>query len=76
VVSLAATSFAPHHLCTYLYALAQAFNSFYTATQIVEVGTDGLLTPTSHFRVVLTATVGMVLKNGLQSIGIETVRQM
>jgi arginyl-tRNA synthetase len=75
IVHLAATSFAPHHLCTYLHELAQAFNSFYNTQQVLEE-VDGKLTQKAHFRLALTATVGMVLQNGLEIIGIQTVDRM
>jgi arginyl-tRNA synthetase len=75
IVRFAASEYAPHHLCTYLYELAQAFNTFYNKEQVLEVE-DGTLTQSGRFRIALTATVGMVLQNGLQILGIETVDRM
>jgi arginyl-tRNA synthetase len=75
IVRFAAAEYAPHHLCTYLYELAQAFNAFYNKEQVLEVE-DGVLTQNAHFRIALTATVGMVLQNGLQILGIQTVDRM
>ncbi len=74
-VMFAAREYAPHHLCTYLYELAQAFNTLYNTEQILELS-EAQLTETSAFRIAITASVGMVLKNGLEILGIETVDQM
>lgn len=70
VVERATIEYAPHHICTYLYGLASAFNSYYASNQIVSDE------PTSHYRVALTAAVGQVLKNGLTLLGIESPEKM
>ncbi|MEI6494720.1 MAG: arginine--tRNA ligase [bacterium] len=70
VVERAATEYAPHYICTYLYELASAFNSFYNDKQIVSDE------PESHYRVALTDTVGVVMKNGLTLLGIQTPEKM
>jgi arginyl-tRNA synthetase len=70
VVERATIEYAPHHICTYLYGLASAFNSYYASNQIVSDE------PTSHYRVALTAAVGQVLKNGLTLLGIKSPEKM
>lgn len=56
-------------LCTYLYALAQEFNVFYEKHKVI--GSEN-----EQFRVVLTAAVGQVLKNGLTLLGIPTPQKI
>lgn len=75
VVDFSAREFAPHHLCTYLYELAQLFNSFYTTTQVLEEK-EGTLTDDALFRLAIVASVATVLKNGLALLGIKTVDSM
>jgi arginyl-tRNA synthetase len=73
VVELAAREFAPHHLCTYLYQLAQAFNVFYTQHTIL--GEDQTAV-SKQFRVALTATTARIIKHGLNLLGIEAIKKM
>jgi arginyl-tRNA synthetase len=73
VVELAATEYAPHHLATYLYELAQAFNVFYTETSVL--GED-VTSEAQTFRLSLTQAVARVLQIGLNLLGIETVEKM
>jgi arginyl-tRNA synthetase len=73
VVEAAATEYAPHHLATYLYELAQSFNVFYTETSVL--GDDVEAAPRA-FRLYLTQAVARVLDTGLNLLGIETVEKM
>ncbi len=66
ILEKSVSGFAPHHLCTYLYSLAQSFNSFYSKHPIVE----------NQFRVALTMAVMNVIKDGLGLLGIEVVERM
>lgn len=70
-VAKAASSYAPNLLCTYLYELAQAFNTFYNKQQILNA--DANLRPN---RLALTAATGTILRQGLTLLGIETVESM
>lgn len=72
-VQIAAATYQPHHLTTYLYQLAQSYNSFYNTEPILgaEVGTE-----TTAFRLLLTEAVKMVLEKGLLLLGIKTVKKM
>lgn len=72
-VQLAAKEFAPHHLTTYLYQLAQAFNTFYTECSVLG---DEVPLETKRFRLVLTRATGQVIKFGLEMLGIETLERM
>lgn len=69
IVEKAAISYSPSTVCTYLFELAQSFNLFYQHHTIV--GSD-----TEKFRLVLTQSVGQILKNGLYLLGIDTVERM
>jgi len=66
VVSDAAANFAPNTICTYLFHLAQEFNTFYAKNPILGSGT----------RLSLTAATAQVIKNGLYLLGIETLEKM
>jgi len=61
--------YSPNLLCNYLYDLASKFNSFYNQDKII--GSQN-----QEFRIMLTAGVGQVLKNGLKLLGIETPERM
>lgn len=75
----AAAEFAPHHLSTYLFDLAQHFNSFYNKHHIL-VGKEEPGSPeqkkTELFRLALTAAVAKTIQAGLEILGIETVENM
>ena len=62
---------APHHLVTYLTALASEFNSFYAHEQIVDVA-DAY----APYKVALADTVRQTLKNGLWILGIKAPTKM
>jgi arginyl-tRNA synthetase len=61
---------APQYICTYLIELARAFNSFYAKNQIIDSG--GL----APYRLSLARAVAIVLKNGLNLLGIPTLERM
>lgn len=71
VVSEATRQLAPHTIATYLFDLAQSFNSFYNTHQILD---DDL--SAQAFRLSLSQAVAIVLKNGLWILGIEVVEKM
>ena len=72
VVQHAASDYAPHHICTYLFELAQGYNSFYNSLQILNADKEH----EKHFRLALTTATSLILKKGLWLLGIETVEQM
>lgn len=72
VIQRAAAEYAPHHVCTYLFELAQTFNSFYNNLQILKVENEDQ----KKFRLHLTKATSLVLQKGLQVLGIKTVEQM
>lgn len=71
VVEKSAREYAPHHLTTYLFGLAQTFNQFYGNTQVLGGGEE-----VEKFRLALVATTSLVLKRGLHLLGIEVVEKM
>lgn len=70
VVARASSEFAPHHLCTYLFELAQLFNSFYNKYPILNSSLE------RQFRLDLVAGTSIVLKKGLNLLGISTLEKM
>ncbi|MEZ6255827.1 MAG: arginine--tRNA ligase [Patescibacteria group bacterium] len=71
VVYTAGTDLTPNTICTYLYELAQSYNSFYNANRILDAPNPQKLT-----RVMLTAAVKIVMANGLRLLGIPAPTQM
>ena len=66
VVEQVALEFAPNHLTSYLFDLAQRFNLFYQKHRIAE----------NEFRLKLASKVGETIKNGLYLLGIEAPSRM
>lgn len=64
VVSAATSELMPHHVCTYLYELAQTFNRFYENNRVV--GDER-----QNTRLTLVQKYADVLKNGLSLLNIE-----
>lgn len=64
VVTKATAELMPHHIATYLYELAQSFNSFYEANRVVD-------DPRQAIRLQLVKAYADVLKAGLGILGIE-----
>lgn len=69
VVAQATEDLAPHHICTYLYELAQTFNRFYEDNRVI--GDERETT-----RLYLVSLYGTTLKSGLNLLGIETPEKM
>lgn len=73
IVEQAAEEYAPHHLTTYLFNLAQTFNKFYGNHKVVESG-DG--EEAEALRIALVHATSLVIKKGLSLLGIEVVSKM
>jgi arginyl-tRNA synthetase len=79
VVMLSAKEFAPHHIATYLHELAQLFNGYYANTKIVtheSVLESGELSEAFKFKLMLVLSTSLVIKHGLDLLGIQTVDKM
>jgi arginyl-tRNA synthetase len=63
VVEKALSELMPHHICTYLYELAQSFNSFYESSRIIGDEREAL-------RLRLVQVYQQVLKGGLGILNI------
>ena len=72
VVAKSAEEFAPHHLATFLFELAQRFNVLYNQHSILAADTAAQ----KQTRLALTAAVRKVLSAGLAILGIETPEEM
>jgi arginyl-tRNA synthetase len=59
----------PHHICTYLYELAQVFNGFYEHNRVIG-------DPREAARLQLVTQYATVLKDGLTLLGIAAPEQM
>jgi len=69
VAKLAAAELMPHHICTYLYELAQEFNRFYESNRVID-------DPRQEIRIKLVELYGQTLKKGLGLLGIEAPERM
>ena len=69
VVTNATNELMPHHICTYLYELAQKFNSFYEHNRVIGDDREAV-------RVVLVNYYADTLKNGLNLLGITAPDRM
>jgi len=69
IVIKAAEKYSPNLLCIFLFELAQCYNTFYNKHRIIGSEQEKL-------RLVLTAAVAQVLKNGLNLLGLETPKRM
>jgi len=69
IIASAAFNYSPNTLCSYLFDLAQKYNTFYNKHKII--GGDD-----ENFRLMLSSGVKQVLKNGLSILGISTPERM
>ena len=69
VLSKSINEFMPHHICTYLYELAQIFNRFYENSKVVGDEREAI-------RRVLVERYAETLKAGLEILGITAPNKM
>jgi arginyl-tRNA synthetase len=69
VIEQAVNDALPHHICTYLYELAQVFNRFYENNRVI--GDEQEIA-----RLSLVAAYAGILKNGLDLLGIPAPERM
>jgi arginyl-tRNA synthetase len=71
IVARAGENYAPNHIATYLIQIASAFNAFYAKGKIVDKEDKN-----SPYKVALTGAFSVVLKNGLNLLGIKAPEKM
>lgn len=71
VVERAGDEYSPHYIATYLIEISSAFNSFYANNKIVDKNDAN-----SPYKVALTDAFSIILKNGLDLLGINVVKKM
>jgi arginyl-tRNA synthetase len=69
VLSSATSELLPHHICTYLYELAQTFNHFYEENRVIGNEREAI-------RVQLVRCYAQTLKTGLELLGIPIIDKM
>ncbi len=69
VVDKAVVELMPHHICTYLYELAQTFNRFYEHNRVIDDERQVL-------RLALVSKYAQTLHDGLQILGIHAPAKM
>ncbi len=71
IVEQAAKQFSPNLIANYLYNLTSTYNLFYQKHPILTAEEK-----TKQFRLMLTKSVGKIIKEGLYLLGIKTVNKM
>lgn len=69
VVDRAVAELMPHHICTYLYELAQTFNRFYESNRVIGDEREGA-------RLALVGQYAHTLRQGLSILGIASPDKM
>lgn len=69
VLELATHELMPHHICTYLYELAQSFNRFYEKNRVIDDERE-------QIRLHLVARYAAILQTGLTLLGIHAPEKM
>jgi arginyl-tRNA synthetase len=69
---LAAQAYNPARLCTYLFELAKTLNTFYHDHSVLKAETESLV----RARLVISKATALVLKRGLQILGIAVPERM
>lgn len=69
VLEKATTERMPHHICTYLYELAQSFNSFYEKSRVID-------DPREAVRLRIIDGYAAILRSGLGVLGIPAPEKM
>lgn len=72
IVLRACDDLSPNYLVTYLTEVSSAFNNFYATTQIINPND----VPESYHRLALSKATEIVLKNGLDILGIPAPERM
>lgn len=70
IAAKASEEFAPHKIAHYLYDLTNLFNKFYNNNQVLNDPVN------KDFRLLLTKSVSIVLRNGLKLLNIDVVDRM
>ncbi|MFP4616703.1 MAG: arginine--tRNA ligase [Candidatus Paceibacterota bacterium] len=71
VVLRSQKEYAPHYIATYLNAIASAFNNFYSQERIADPDDEF-----SGYKLLLTESFRVAMKNGLYLLGIKTPEKM
>ena len=71
VIELSISEWSPHYIATYLLELAQAFNSWYGNTKIIDP-----TNPSLQHNLLIVEAVHTTIKNGLYVLGIKTPSYM
>jgi arginyl-tRNA synthetase len=69
VLAAAISEYLPHHICTYLYELAQTFNHFYESNRVIGNEREAI-------RVQLVRCYAQTLQTGLELLGIPIIDKM
>jgi arginyl-tRNA synthetase len=72
VIREAAQNYNPSSVCNYLLELSHNFNTFYHAHSVLKAETEEL----KHSRLLLIKSVQIVLRNGLELLGIKAPEKM
>ncbi len=70
-VESAARENSPHLIALYIYELASLYNNFYNSVPILKAGKN-----IAKARIYLSKSVAIIIRNGLNLLGIDTLKKM
>lgn len=76
IIKQAQQELSPALLCNYLYTLASQFSSFYNKYQILQDSSGELALLRRDFRLKLVEELALVIKKGLNILGIATLERL
>ncbi|MDO8507294.1 MAG: arginine--tRNA ligase [bacterium] len=71
IVEVAAREYAPSHIATYAYELAQDFNTFYNKVPVLNADKD-----LKEFRLALVSATSQIIKNSMNLLSIDLPKKM
>jgi len=71
IVSHSVEDYEPHYIANYLIELARTYNTFYGNTKIIDIEDN-----TSPYKIAITEAFSIVVKNGLNLLGIQVPERM
>jgi arginyl-tRNA synthetase len=72
VITESGEKYDPSHIANYIYDLAKLFNQYYADVAILKEENESV----KALRIQLSETVGNIIKNGMQLLGINVPEKM
>nr|CAH7730322.1 unnamed protein product [Callosobruchus chinensis] len=66
----------PHHICEYVYEIANTFTEFYESCYCVEKDSSGDIVKVNYGRILLTEATAMIMEKCFHILGLKPVEKM